>query len=85
MRTLEASLAASRSQLTRHVLERPLPPVPPGSNLPAGSKSGPLSTEVEREELKGALIAAQESAALQILLEACLETKEDRVIKYLYF
>ena len=28
--------------------------------------------EKEREELKNALIAAQESAAIQLLLEACL-------------
>ena len=30
---------------------------------------------MEREELKNALVATQESAAVQILLEACLEFK----------
>lgn len=67
LRILEASLAASRSQLSRHLLDRPLL-----------EKGGQLTSETEREELKNALIAAQESAALQILLEACLETSEDQ-------
>ncbi|XP_063376210.1 integrator complex subunit 2 [Cydia fagiglandana] len=67
LRILEASLAASRSQLSRHLLDKPLV-----------EKSGQLTSEAEREELKNALVAAQESAALQILLEACLETEEDQ-------
>ncbi|CAB3231134.1 unnamed protein product [Arctia plantaginis] len=66
LRILEASLAASRSQLSRHLLDRPLL-----------EKSGQLTSDAEREELKNALVAAQESAALQILLEACLETPDD--------
>lgn len=40
---------------------------------------GGLTSDAEREELKNALIAAQESAALQILLESCIETEEDVV------
>ncbi|XP_046961071.1 integrator complex subunit 2 [Vanessa cardui] len=67
LRILEASLAASRSQLSRHLLDKPLL-----------EKSGQLTSDSEREELKNALVAAQESAALQILLEACLETEEDQ-------
>ncbi|CAG9784484.1 unnamed protein product [Diatraea saccharalis] len=67
LRILEASLAASRSQLSRHLLDKPLL-----------EKSGQLTSDSEREELKNALVAAQESAALQILLEACLETTEDK-------
>lgn len=66
LRILEASLAASRSQLSRHLSDKPLL-----------EKSGQLTSDSEREELKNALVAAQESAALQILLEACLETLED--------
>ncbi|PZC78825.1 integrator complex subunit 2 [Helicoverpa armigera] len=66
LRILEASLAASRSQLSRHLLDKPLL-----------EKSGQLTSDAEREELKNALVAAQESAALQILLEACLETADD--------
>ncbi|XP_004929281.1 integrator complex subunit 2 [Bombyx mori] len=67
LRILEASLAASRSQLSRHLLDKPLL-----------EKSGQLTSDSEREELKNALVAAQESAALQILLEACLETPDDQ-------
>lgn len=67
LRILEASLAASRSQLSRHLQDKPLL-----------EKTGQLTSDAEREELKNALIAAQESAALQILLEACLETPEDQ-------
>ncbi|XP_038222406.1 integrator complex subunit 2 [Zerene cesonia] len=67
LRILEASLAASRCQLSRHLLDKPLL-----------EKSGQLTSDSEREELKNALVAAQESAALQILLEACLETTEDQ-------
>ncbi|KAK2582438.1 hypothetical protein KPH14_004748 [Odynerus spinipes] len=69
LRILQAVLAASRSQLSRHTQDRPLT-----------EKVGQLSSETEREDLKTALIAGQESAAVQILLEACLETKEDRQI-----
>ncbi|XP_077292216.1 integrator complex subunit 2 [Arctopsyche grandis] len=67
LRILEASLAASRSQLSRHLHDKPLL-----------EKSGQLSSDTEREELKNALVAAQESSALQILLETCLETDDDR-------
>ncbi|XP_014216742.1 integrator complex subunit 2 [Copidosoma floridanum] len=69
LRILQATLAASRSQLTRHVQDRPLI-----------EKAGQLTNEAEREELKTALIAGQESAAVQILLETCIETEEDRIV-----
>lgn len=68
LRILQASLAASKSQLTRHILDKPLL-----------DRSGPIQTETEREELKLALVASQESVAVQILLEACLETKDDKI------
>lgn len=70
LRILQASLAASKSQLTRHILDKPLQPERPGQ----------IQSEPEREELRTALVASQESAAVQILLEACLETDEDRSI-----
>ena len=66
-RILQAALAASRSQLSRHIQDKPLT-----------EKIGQLSSEAEREDLRIALVAGQESAAVQILLEACLETTEDR-------
>lgn len=71
---LQSSLAASRSQLSRHLLDGPVTNIP-SNVVPVGG----LTSDVEREELKSALIAAQESAAIQILLESCLEMPEDRV------
>lgn len=68
LRILQASLAASKSQLSRHILDKPLM-----------DKTGQLQSENEREELKTALVASQESVAVQILLESCLETQSDRI------
>lgn len=64
---MQATLAASRSQLSRHMQDKPLT-----------EKTGQLTSETEREDLRMALVAGQESAAVQILLEACLEMPEDR-------
>ena len=36
-----------------------------------------VSNDLEREELKNALVATQESAALQILLEACKQDETE--------
>lgn len=74
IRVLQSSLAASRSQLSRHQLDGPVTSIP-SNVIPVGG----LTSDVEREELRSALIAAQESAAIQILLESCLEMPEDRV------
>ena len=38
-----------------------------------------LQVEKDRMELKNALVAAQESACLQILLEVCLSLPEEKV------
>uniref|UniRef100_A0A8C7ZW62 Integrator complex subunit 2 n=2 Tax=Oryzias sinensis TaxID=183150 RepID=A0A8C7ZW62_9TELE len=46
------------------------------SNL--GVPGQPDTPEVTREELKNALLAAQDSAAVQILLEVCLPTSEEQ-------
>lgn len=68
-RILQAALAASRSQLSRHMQDRPLT-----------EKIGHLTSENEREDLRTALVTGQESAAVQILLESCLETDNDTLI-----
>lgn len=65
LRILQASLAASKIQLSRHIMDKPL-----------FSKGGQLQTENQREELKMALVASQESVAVQILLETCMESAE---------
>ena len=40
-----------------------------------------MVVQQEREELKMALIQAQESAAIQILLEACLPTDLEKEVE----
>lgn len=44
------------------------------------NKSGQTSTVKEREELRLALVAAQESAAVQMLLECCLPMNEQEKV-----
>lgn len=41
---------------------------------------GRIINETERDEMRIALVAAQDSAAVQILLESCRETEQDKVI-----
>ncbi|XP_008331055.1 integrator complex subunit 2 [Cynoglossus semilaevis] len=45
-----------------------------------GVPGQPETPEVTREELKNALLAAQDSAAVQILLEVCLPTSEEQLL-----
>lgn len=66
LRILQASLAASKTQLTRHIQEKPL-----------FDKDGQIQSEEEREQLKTSLVASQESAAVHILLEVCLSSEND--------
>lgn len=67
---LQAFLAASRTHLLHHTLENPML-----------EKAGLLESEKDREDLRMALVAAQESAAVQILLECCLPTQDDKKSK----
>ncbi len=60
---LKACLAASKTMLVQHTQENP---------IIERSQSSQVTSDMEREELKTALIASQESAAVQILLEAGL-------------
>lgn len=68
LRILQASLAASKSQLARHMLDKPLQPA---------EKPQQVQSENDRDELRMTLVASQESVAVQILLEACLKIEED--------
>ncbi|CAI6365811.1 unnamed protein product [Macrosiphum euphorbiae] len=65
IRVLQSSLAASRSHLSRLVNQKLF-------------ATGPLTQTNNREEYKNVLTAAQDSAAVQLLLEACLETEDDQ-------
>ncbi|KAK7794932.1 hypothetical protein R5R35_005903 [Gryllus longicercus] len=73
LRVLQASLAASRCQLARHLQDRPEP-----SRTLQGGPGLPPPSEGEREELRAALVWAQDSLALQILLETCLASGDDK-------
>ncbi|KAM9729302.1 integrator complex subunit 2 isoform 2-T3 [Menidia menidia] len=75
---LNGYLLASKAHLQSHLKEtadfdRQSQTV---SNL--GVPGQPETPEVTREELKNALLAAQDSAAVQILLEVCLPTSEEQ-------
>ncbi|XP_060533050.1 integrator complex subunit 2-like isoform X2 [Cylas formicarius] len=69
LRVLRASLASSRSQLTQHHQANP-----------RLDQNGQPLNEADREEMCRAVIAAQESASVQMLLETCLETEDDRTL-----
>lgn len=65
-------MAASQSQLSRHILDHPL-------------EKTEGCGDTEREELRSALVSAQESLAVQILLEACLQTIGDEVLYHIFY
>lgn len=73
---LKAWLGASRTHLSRHLLDKPL--IGPMTNQAPGNLAA-VASDSEREELKTALIATQESAVVQIVLEICLEIEDDQV------
>lgn len=50
-----------------------------GTNATTGTAATPQTIEEEREKLRGALVLTQESAAVQILLEACLMKEHEKV------
>lgn len=60
-------LAGSRALLSQYLQAHP------------ASRTEGMAVEQEREELRVALVTAQESAAIQILLEVCVKTPQDRV------
>ena len=62
-------LAGSRALLSQYLQSHPAP------------KTEGAAVEQEREELRAALVTAQESAAMQILLEVCVPTAQDKVRK----
>lgn len=64
LRVLQASLAASRSQLSRHKAHH------------QGERG---LSDADMEELRSAVVATQESIAAQIVLEACCKLPEDRI------
>lgn len=65
LRILSAYTLACRVYMENHIQSNP---VLDGNN----------QTDKDRQELKEALLAAQESAVIQILLEYCMETEDDK-------
>lgn len=57
-------------------MQENLSPAPPGAVV---------QTDLEKEEMKSALVALQDSAAVQILLEANLPNTEDKVCAKIFF
>ena len=68
LRNLQAYLLGSRAHLSEHI-----------ATTQNTEKPGQVVNLQEREELKNALVAAQESAAIQILLESCLPLQDEKV------
>ena len=75
LRVLDAFLQSSRTYLAAHIAAEAAAPA--GAAGGGGGQQG--QSGVEREELRLALLAAQDSAAVQILLECCLPRKGVKV------
>ncbi|KAJ6653699.1 hypothetical protein lerEdw1_008825 [Lerista edwardsae] len=71
---LNGYLLASKAYLSAHLKETADQDIRPSQNNLMGMEA----PEVTREELKNALLAAQDSAAVQILLEICLPMDEEK-------
>lgn len=82
---LQVYLLSSRTFLSQQLQNTPVVTAPPPHSLVGGTGGGggnttsPQALEEEREKLRGALVLTQESAAVQILLEACLMRKQHKV------
>ncbi|RXG68957.1 Integrator complex subunit 2 [Armadillidium vulgare] len=78
---LQVYLLSSRTLLTQHIQNNPSKPssIPTNSSSVANNSVLPSNLEEEREKLKSALVLTQESAAIQILLEAAVNMEEKKV------
>ena len=81
MYMLQVYLLSSRTFLSQQMQNRPASAISYnlGTNSSIGSATSPQTVEEEREKLRGALVLTQESAAVQILLEACLMKEVEKV------
>lgn len=71
MYMLQVYLLSSRTFLSQRLQNSPVVSIPGGGVVPP-------NLDEEREKLRGALVLTQESAAVQILLEAACERVEDK-------
>ncbi|KAM8975093.1 integrator complex subunit 2 [Pelodytes ibericus] len=72
---LNGYLLASKAYLNAYLKETADQDIKQTANSAAGQTE---TMEVTRDELKNALLSAQDSAAVQILLEICLPTEEEK-------
>lgn len=81
MYMLQVYLLSSRTFLSQQMQNKPAAAVTHclGTNANTGTTTSPQTIEEEREKLRGALVLTQESAAVQILLEACLMKEHEKV------
>ncbi|XP_063858155.1 integrator complex subunit 2-like isoform X1 [Scylla paramamosain] len=77
---LQVYLLSSRTFLSQQMQNRPAAAITHnlGTNTSTGTATSPQTIEEEREKLRGALVLTQESAAVQILLEACLMKEREK-------
>lgn len=81
MYMLQVYLLSSRTFLSQQMQNKPATAIAHclGTSANAGTTTSPQTIEEEREKLRGALVLTQESAAVQILLEACLMKEHEKV------
>ncbi|XP_075049830.1 integrator complex subunit 2-like [Mixophyes fleayi] len=76
---LNGYLLASKAYLNSYLKETADQDIKPSPSNAMAALAGQAETmEVTREELKNALLSAQDSAAVQILLEICLPSEEEK-------
>ncbi|XP_053563317.1 integrator complex subunit 2 [Bombina bombina] len=75
---LNGYLLASKAYLNSYLKETADQDIKPSSNNTLSLAGQAENMEVTRDELKNALLSAQDSAAVQILLEICLPTEEEK-------
>lgn len=80
MYMLQVYLLSSRTFLSQQMQNKPATAIAHclGTSANAGTTTSPQTIEEEREKLRGALVLTQESAAVQILLEACLMKEHEK-------
>lgn len=85
---LQVYLLSSRTFLSQQMQNKPAAAIIHclGNNNTSVTTTSPQTIEEEREKLRGALVLTQESAAVQILLEACLMKEHEKVgKKYVFY
>ncbi|XP_068124850.1 integrator complex subunit 2 [Hyperolius riggenbachi] len=78
---LNGYLLASKAYLNSYLKETADQDIKPSPSNALGLAGQAETMEVTREELKNALLSAQDSAAVQILLEICLPSEDENTLE----